>query len=128
MSGDVAAMFGGGSVASLIQSGQLRGLAISGRRRSPVLPDLPSISELYPDYEVTLWQGLFAPVGTRPEIVARLRAEVNAVLAQSDVMDKLVAAGSGDPYITTQPEFAARIRADYDKYGKVIHDIGLKVE
>jgi tripartite-type tricarboxylate transporter receptor subunit TctC len=128
MSGDVAAMFGGGSVASLIQSGELRGLAVSGRKRSSALPDLPSISEFYPDYEVTLWQGLFAPVGTRPEIVARLRTELNAVLAQSDVMDKLAAAGSGDPYISTQAEFAARIRADYDKYGKVIAAIGLKVE
>jgi tripartite-type tricarboxylate transporter receptor subunit TctC len=128
MAGDVAAMFGGGSVASLIQSGELRGLAISGRARSPALPDLPSIAELYPDYEVTLWQGLFAPVGTRPDIVARLRTQVNAVLAQSDVMDKLAAAGSGDPYITTPAEFAARIRADYDKYGKVIAAVGLKVE
>jgi tripartite-type tricarboxylate transporter receptor subunit TctC len=128
MSGDVAVMFGGGSVTSLIQSGELRGLAISGRRRSPALPDLPSISELYPDYEVTLWQGLFAPVGTRPAVVARLRQEVNAVLADPQVMDKLAAAGSGDAYITTQADFAARIRADYDKYGKVIKDIGLKVE
>jgi tripartite-type tricarboxylate transporter receptor subunit TctC len=128
MSGDVAVMLGGGSVASLVQSGELRGLATSGRRRSPALPDLPSISELYPAYEVTLWQGLFAPVGMRPEIVARLRAEVNAVLANADVMDKLAAAGSGDPYITELPEFAARIRADYEKYGKVIADIGLRVE
>jgi len=128
MSGDVAAMFGGGSVASLIQSGELRGLAISGRRRSPALPDLPSISELYPDYEVTLWQGLFAPVGTRPEVVARLRQEVNAVLAQPEAMDKLAAAGAGDAYISTQAEFTARIRSDYDKYGKVIKEIGLKVE
>jgi tripartite-type tricarboxylate transporter receptor subunit TctC len=128
MSGDVAAMFGGGSVASLVQSGELRGLAISSRRRSPALPDLPSISEVYPDYEVTLWQGLFAPVGTRADVVARLRTELNAVLANADVMDKLAAAGSGDPYISTLPEFAARIRSDYDKYGKVIHDIGLHVE
>ena len=128
MAGDVAAMFGGGSVASLIQSGELRGLATSGRRRAAALPDLPSISEIYPDYEVTLWQGLFAPLATRPEVVARLRGELNAVLAQSDVMDKLAAAGSGDPYISTQAEFTARIRADYDKYGKVIATIGLRVE
>jgi tripartite-type tricarboxylate transporter receptor subunit TctC len=128
MSGDIAVMFGGGSVASLVQSGELRGLAASGRSRVPALPNLPSISEFYPDYEVTLWQGLFAPVGTRPEIVARLRTEANAVLAQADVMDKLAAAGSGDPYITTPPEFAARIRSDYDKYGKVIRAIGLRVE
>src|SRR5580704_18066091 len=127
-SGDVAAMFGGGSVASLIQSGELRGLATSGRRREPALPDLPSVSEFYPDYEVTLWQGLFAPVGTPPDTLARLRTEVNAVLAQADVMDKLAAAGSGDAYITTQAEFAARVRADNDKYGKVIAAVGLKVE
>src|SRR5260370_1966114 len=121
-------MFGGGSVASLVQSGGWRGLASRGRRRSPARPDLPSISELSPDYEVTLWQGLFAPLATRPDIVARLRTEANAVLAQADVMDKLTAAGSGDPYITTPAEFAARIRSDHAKYGKVIAAIGLKVE
>ena len=53
---------------------------------------------------------------------------MNAILGQSDVMDKLAAAGSGDPYVSTQAEFAARIRSDYDKYGKVIHAIGLHVE
>jgi tripartite-type tricarboxylate transporter receptor subunit TctC len=128
MGGNVAAMFGGGSVAPLVQSGELRGLGVSSRTRIATLPDLPAIAETYPDYEVTLWQGLFAPPGTRPEIVARLRAEANAVLALPDVKDKLAAAGAGDPFITTPAEFAARIRADYDRYGKVIAAIGLKVE
>jgi tripartite-type tricarboxylate transporter receptor subunit TctC len=128
MAGDVAAMFGGGSVASLVSSGKLRGLAISGRARSPAFPDLPAIAEFYPSYEVTLWQGLFAPVGTPPEIVERLRTQVNAVLSQPEVMGKLAAAGSGDPYISTPAEFAARIRSDYDRYGKVIRAIGLRVE
>ena len=128
MAGDVAAMFGGGSVTSLIQSGKLRGLAISGRQRSPVLPDLPSISEVYPSYEVTLWQGLFAPVGTPNDIIERLRSEVNAILAQPDLAEKLAAAGAGEPYISTRDEFAAHIRADYDRYGKVIKAAGLRVE
>ncbi len=128
MAGDVAAMFGGGSVASLVSSGKLRGLAISGSRRSPALPDLPAIAEFYPAYEVTLWQGLFAPIGTPPDIVERLRSNVNAVLAQSEVMDKLTAAGSGDPYISTLAEFGTRIRNDYERYGKVIASIGLRVE
>src|SRR5215831_16845606 len=75
MAGDVAAMFGGGSVAPLVQAGKLKGLAVSGRRRSRLLPDLPTIAEVYPGYEVTIWQGLFAPVGTPPAIVARLREE-----------------------------------------------------
>src|SRR6266446_6719939 len=97
MAGDIAAMFGGGSVAPLIQSGKLRGLAVSGQRRSRLLPDLPAIADVYPGYEVTIWQGLFAPVGTPPAIVARLREEANAVLAQPDIVAKLAAAGSGDP-------------------------------
>lgn len=128
MAGDVAVMFGGGSATALVQSGELRGLAISGRARSPVLPDLPSISEFYPDYEVTLWQGLFAPRGTPADVVARLRTELAAVLKQGDLVAKLAAAGAGDPYLTTPAEFAARIRSDSDKYGKVIREIGLKVE
>src|SRR5262247_2063886 len=128
MAGDVAAMFGGGSVAPLVQAGKLKGLAVSGQRRSRLLPDLPAIADVYPGYEVTIWQGLFAPVGTPPAIVARLREEVNAVLAHPDVADKLAAAGSGEPYVTTLADFAARIRSDHARYGKLIKDIGLAVD
>jgi len=128
MAGDVAAMFGGGSVAPLIQGGKLKGLAVSGQRRSRLLPDLPPIADVYPGYEVAIWQGLFAPVGTPPAIVARLREEVNAILAQSEVADKLAAAGSGDPYVTTLADFVARIRSDHARYGKLIKEIGLAVD
>jgi len=127
MAGDVAAMFGGGSVAPLVQSGKLRGLAVSGPKRSAVL-DLPAIAEVYPGYEVTLWQGLFAPVGTPDAIVARLRSEVNAILAQPDFAEKLAAAGSGDPYVTTPADFAARIRSDHARYGKLIKAAGVTVD
>ena len=128
MAGDVAAMFGGGSVAPLVQSGKLKGLAVSGTRRSSLLPDLPPVAEVYPGYEVTIWQGLFAPVGTPPPILARLRDGANAILAQPDIAEKLAAAGSGDPYITTLPDFVARIRSDHARYGKLIRDAGLSVE
>jgi tripartite-type tricarboxylate transporter receptor subunit TctC len=127
MAGDVAAMFGGGSVAPLVQSGKLKGLAVSGLKRSPLLPDLPAIAEVYPGYEVTIWQGLFAPVGTPAPIVARLRAEVNAILAQPDFAERLAAAGSGGPYVTTPADFVARIRSDHARYGKLIKDIGIKM-
>ena len=108
MAGDVAAMFGGGSVAPLVQAGKLKGLAVSGQRRSRLLPDLPAIADTYPGYDVTIWQGLFAPVGTPPAIVARLREEMNAILAQPDIVEKLAVAGSGDPYVTTLAELAAQ--------------------
>ena len=128
MAGDVAAMFGGGSVAPLIQSGKLRGLAVTGQRRSHLLPELPPIAEFYPGYEMTIWQGLFAPVGTPAEIVQRLREDMSAVLAQPDIAEKLAAAGSGEPYVTTVSEFLARIRSDYARYGKLIKDAGLAVD
>ncbi len=115
-------MFGGGSVAPLVQAGKLKGLAVSAQRRSRLLPDLPTIAEVYPGYEVTIWQGLFAPIGTPLAIVARLREEANAVLAQPDIVAKLAAAGSGDPYVTTLAELAARIRSDHARYGKLIKD------
>ncbi len=126
--GDVAAMFGGGSVAPLIQSGQLRGLAVSAARRSPLMPDLPAIAETYPGYEVTLWQGLFAPIGTPPAIVERLRADAKAVRVLPEVTERLAAAGAGEPLVTTDAEFLGRIRADYEKFGKVIRGIGARVE
>jgi tripartite-type tricarboxylate transporter receptor subunit TctC len=126
--GDVAAMFGGGSVAPLILSGQLRGLAVSAARRTPLMPDLPAIAEIYPGYEVTLWQGLFAPVGTPAAIVARLRAEARVVRVLPEVTERLAAAGAGEPLVTTDAEFLARIRADYDKFGKVIRGIGVRAE
>ena len=128
MAGDVAAMFGGGSVAPLVQSGKLRGIGVSGPRRSPALPELPAIAEVYPGYEVTLWQGLFAPVGTPEAITARLRTEVTAILTQGSFAEKLSAAGSGEPYVTSLPDFVARIRGDHAKYGKLIKAIGITVD
>jgi tripartite-type tricarboxylate transporter receptor subunit TctC len=128
MGGEVAAAFGGGSVTPQVQSGQLRGLAVSQRKRSPILPDLPSISEFYPSYDVTIWQGLFVPMGTPLEIVARLRAETIAAPAQPTLIDRIAAAGAGDPYITTPDEFLARIRDDDARYGRVIRDIKLHME
>jgi tripartite-type tricarboxylate transporter receptor subunit TctC len=128
MAGDVAAMFGGGSVAPLVQAGKLKGLAVTGQRRSRLLPELPPIADVYPGYEVTIWQGLFAPVGTPAAILERLRAEVSAILAQPDFGEKLAAAGSGDPYVTTPADFAARMRSDYARYGKLIKDAGLAVD
>lgn len=128
MAGQVAAMFGGGSVGALVKAGKLRALAVSGHERSPEFPDLPSISQYYPAYDVTLWQGLFAPAGTPPVVVARLRSETNAVLQEPAIAEKLRAASAGEPLITTADEFAARIRADYERNGKIIASSGLRVE
>jgi len=126
--GDVAAMFGGGSVYPMVQSGQLKGLAVSSAKRSVQLPDLPAIAEVYPGYEVVLWQGLFVPVGTPPAILERLRSEVGATRALPEVAERLNAGGVGEPMVTTPDEFVARIRSDHDAFGKVIKSIGVRVD
>ena len=128
LAGDVAGMFGGGSVFPMITSGQLRGLAVSSRKRSTELRELPSISELYPNYEATIWQGLFGPAGLPQDIVDRLRKEVSAILESQDFADKLAKAGSGEPYITSLDEFKARIRRDFEKYGPIVKSAGVQVQ
>ena len=127
LAGDVAGMFGGGSVFPMVKSGQLRGLAVSSRKRSPELPDLPSISELYPNYEATIWQGMFAPAGTPQAIIDKVRKEVSAILESKDFADKLAKSGSGEPYITTLDEFKARIHRDYERYGRIVKAAGVQV-
>jgi tripartite-type tricarboxylate transporter receptor subunit TctC len=127
LAGDVAGMFGGGSVFPMVKSGQLRGLAVSSRKRSPELPDLPSISELYPNYEAVIWQGLFAPAGTPQAIIDKLRKEMSAILETKDFADNLAKTGSGEPYITTLDEFKARIHRDFERYGRIVKAAGVQV-
>ena len=128
VAGEVAAMFGGGSLVPTIQAGKVRGLASTGTVRNPATPELPTITEIYPGYEALTWHGLFVPAGTPQPIVDKLRAEIAVVLAQPEFKERLAASGSGEPYIVTPEAFAARIRSDYEKFGKLIRSIGLKVE
>jgi len=128
VAGEVAAMFSGTSSAPQIKSGRLRALAVTGRHRSDIFPDLPTISEFYPGYEVTIWLGLFAAAGTPEPVLASLHAEVNKLLAEAPTRSKLNAAGGLEPYISTPAEFAELIRRDYDKYGKVVKEVGVKVD
>ena len=128
VAGDTAAMFAGTSTKPQIKAGKLRALAATGARRSPEFPDLPTIGEFYPGYEVTIWLALFAPAGTPEAVLARLRAAVEAALAAPDVAQRLNAAGGLEPFATTPDEFAALIRRDYDKYGKIVKAIGIKVD
>jgi tripartite-type tricarboxylate transporter receptor subunit TctC len=126
LTGEVQAMSSGGSSAPLIKAGQLRGLATTGKTRSPLFPDMPTVAEFYPGYEATIWLGVFAPAATPSPVVAKLRSEVNAVLAMPEVANRLQSSGGMDPYISEPKDFLALIRSDYEKYGKLIKEIGLK--
>ena len=128
VAGEVAAMFAGTSTAPQIKAGRLRALAVTGAKRSHLFPDLPAIGEVYPGYEMTIWLGLFAPAGTPEPVLARLREEVTKALASDDVKEKLNNAGGLQAFATTPAVFAALIKSDYDKYGKLVRDIGVKID
>jgi tripartite-type tricarboxylate transporter receptor subunit TctC len=128
VAGDTAAMFSGTSASPQIKAGKLRALAVTGTRRSPEFPELPTIGEFYPGYEVTIWLALFAPAGTPEPVLFRLRAAVAKALAAPEVKERLNSAGGLEPFASTPEEFAALIRRDYDKYGKIVKAIGIRVD
>ena len=128
LAGEVSAMFSGASTGPQISAGRLRGLAVTGRQRSPLFPDLPTVGEFYPGYLLTTWLGIFAPVGVPDAAISRLRTEIDKVLMMPDVKTRLNAAGGLEPYITTRQEFAELIRHDYEKYGTLVKQIKAKVD
>jgi tripartite-type tricarboxylate transporter receptor subunit TctC len=128
VAGDTKVLFSGSASAPLIQSGQLRALATSGKSRAKRFPDLPTIGEFYPGYAVDIWLGLFAPAGTPEPVVTALRTEIQKLLARADFAEKLNVSGSLEPLILSPADFAALIRSDYEKYGKVIKEIGIKLD
>jgi len=105
-----------------VKAGKLKALAVTGAQRSPVLPDVPTVAESgFPGYSAVGWNGLFVPAGTPKEVVARLNAEVNAVLKLPDVREKVAQQGA-EVVGGTPEQFTAFIRAETQKWAKVIRD------
>src|SRR5687767_1018980 len=128
VAGDTQAMWSGSSNAPQIKAGRLRPLAVSGAQRSSQYPELPTIGEFYPGFESSIWLGLFGPANISEATLTKLRGELRKVLESPDVKQKMNAAGGLDPYLTTPEEFTALIRRDYEKYAKVVKDIGIKLD
>ena len=115
------------SVMPYIQSGKLRAIAVTDTRRYPGLPDVPTIAETVPGFEMTSWLGFFAPAHVPQPIVKRLNQEIVKALNAPDSRSKMDAAGLvviGN----TPEEFAAMVRSDYEKRGKLIRAAGIKGE
>ena len=128
VAGDTAAVWSGSSNAAQIKAGRLRPLAVSGAQRSAQYPELPTIGEFYPGFENSIWLGIFGPAGIPEATLAKLRAELKKVLENPDIKQKMNAAGGLDPYVTTPDEFAALIKRDYEKYAKVVKDVGIRLD
>jgi tripartite-type tricarboxylate transporter receptor subunit TctC len=128
MSGEVAAMFAGTSTAPQIKAGRLRALATSGSKRSSAFPELPAIAESYPGFENSIWLGLFGPAGLPEEVLSKLRMEVARILQSNETRNRLHDAGGLEPLVTAPEEFAALIRRDHERYGKLIGQLGIKAD
>ena len=111
-----------------IRSGKLRALAITGARRSPVLPDVPTLAEAgVPGYELLGWVGIAAPAGTPSPFVDRLYREIAAILATPDAREWFAGFGL-EPGGESPQVFANLIREEYVKWGTVIRANGIKAE
>ncbi len=128
VAGEVSAMMSGTSTAAQIKAGRLRALAVTGTRRSVVLPDVPTIAEFYPDFEMTQWYGLFGPAGMPPAVIEKLRTAVNNALAAPDVKERLVNAGGIEPWISTLDAFTATLRGDHARYAKLAKQVGATID
>jgi len=128
IAGQVPVLFAGSTAGPQVRAGRLRALAIAGAKRLAAFPDVPTIAELYPGFVNSIWLGLCAPRGTPEPVIARLRTEVNRALALPETRAIFAKSGALEPYITSPEEFAAVIRADYEKYGKIVRAVGAKVD
>jgi tripartite-type tricarboxylate transporter receptor subunit TctC len=133
----VTALIGGEAQASLatvstviahVKSGRLRALGVASARRIGLLPDVPTIAEAgVPGYEMNPWIAVYAPANTPRAIIDRLNGEMVKALKHADVAQSL-SNQVLDPWPSTPEEFAARIKVDYEKYGRLIKLTGAKVE
>ena len=109
-----------------VKAGRVKALAVTGARRSRLLPDLPTVAESgLPGYEASGWYGLMAPIATPKEILERLNAESIKVLRAPDVVERLSGQGA-EPVGNSSTEFGAFLRAEMEKWGKLARTIGLK--
>ncbi len=116
------------SVSQHIEAGRLRALAVTGKTRSPELPNVPTVSESgLPGFDVTAWFGLFAPARTPRPVVERLNAELRKILAMPDVRQKLASHGM-EPGGGTPDSLRDFLIADIEKWGKVIREAGIRAE
>jgi tripartite-type tricarboxylate transporter receptor subunit TctC len=129
LGGQVVAMFNNPiNALPFARAGKLRALAVTGAQRLSIAPELPTIAESgYPNFEAGTWYGFFGPAQLPPDIVAKIHADVVAVLRLPDIQQKLVAQG-WDSIGNNPAEFAAVLKADFDKWAKVVKAAGLRAD
>lgn len=115
-------------LAAMIRAGKLRVLATTGQRRSELFPDVPTMAEAgVPDFIISGWEGIFAPMGTGKEVLDRVHAGVAETLKDADVIANLKSDG-GEPALAAPAEFIAFMRTEVERYRKIVAVSGAKAE
>ena len=127
--GQVVVYFAGlASSVQMIKAGRVNAIAVTSKTRAKAVPEVPTVAESgLPAYEAVLWQGYFVPAGTPREIINKLSTDINRVLAMPDTIERLAGAGT-DPFPGSPDQFAAFLKVEIDKWGKVVKSIGLKMD
>ena len=116
------------SAMAFIKGGKVKALAVMSPKRTPELPDVPTLAEAgLPGVEMTTWYGLFVTAGTPKPVIDRLYAETMKAIKDPDVQKRLVGLG-GEPGNVTQAEFAALVKSNYDRFGKLIKEANVKLD
>ncbi|NBY14024.1 MAG: tripartite tricarboxylate transporter substrate binding protein [Betaproteobacteria bacterium] len=115
------------TVLPYVKTGKLKALAVIGNSRTSALPELPTVAQTLPGFEVSNWIGIFAPAGTPPAVVAKLNVEINRIMQSPNVMKRLETEGA--KFKPMSPEaFGAFQRSEAQKWAKTIKDAGIKPE
>ncbi len=115
------------AVAGLVKAGKLRALAVTGTKRAEAMPEVPTIADTLPGYEMFGWIGLMAPAGTPVRITDRLSAETRKIMQDPEIRKKFLAAGM-EPAGNTPKEFAEFIRKQNDRYGAIVKEAHIKLD
>ncbi|MCB4822012.1 Bug family tripartite tricarboxylate transporter substrate binding protein [Roseicella aerolata] len=110
-------------VIGAVRAGQLRPLAVTTAKRSALLPEVPTVGETLPGFEIPLWNGILAPAGTPPEAIARLSAEIRAALQSEELRRRLLEQGS-EPLPSRPEEFADYLRAEIPRWAEIVRISG----
>lgn len=116
-------------VQQFIKAGRLRAIAVTGLTRDPLMPQIPTVTESgLPGYETSGWHGILAPGATPKDIIDKLNTTVVGILGTPAIKDFWASQGMGFASGNSPEQFAARFRADYEKYGRLIKSAGIKAE
>ncbi len=110
-----------------VKAGRLKLLAVTEPARSKLLPDVPSVSEVLPGYEMSVWYAVFGPAGMPRDLVLKLNGDINKALALPEVRAHMASIGV-DVVSSTPEQLAAKLREDTERYGKVIRDLAIKLD